>query len=70
MSAEGDTGLAIGLSAPSHLNVNGSNAYAVYPTTLTYLHKGKAMKERGAFAFALDKASGAWHITSWAWATQ
>jgi hypothetical protein len=67
--ADHDAGLKIGLSAPSHLSVNGDNAYAVYPTTLTFTHKGKPAKERGAFAFALEKSAGAWRITSWAWAT-
>jgi hypothetical protein len=70
MAAEHDSGLTIGLSAPSHLSVNGGKAYAVYPTTLSYLHRGKPMKERGAFAFVLDKVSGDWRITSWAWATK
>jgi hypothetical protein len=50
--------------------VNGDRAYAVYPTTLSYLHRGKPMKERGAFAFILDKVSEDWRITSWAWATK
>lgn len=68
--ADHDTNLVIGVSDPSHLSVNGDKAYAVYPTVLTFSHNGKPMKERGTFAFALDKTSGAWHITSWAWATQ
>jgi len=70
MTADHDTGLTLGLSDPSHLSVNGDKAYAVYPTTLTYSHKGEPMKEPGAFAFVLDKSSGTWRITSWAWATQ
>ena len=69
-AANNDSDLTIGLSAPTQLSVNGDKAYAVYPTTLSYRHKGKPMTEKGAFAFALDKSSGAWRITSWAWATQ
>jgi len=70
MAAQHDTDLRIGLSQPSQLNVNGNKAYAVYPTTLSYRNKGKPTTEKGAFAFALDKSSGGWRITSWAWATE
>lgn len=68
--ADHDSDLSIGLSQPSQLSVNGDKAYAVYPTTLSFRHKGKPTTEKGAFAFALDKSSGSWRITSWAWATQ
>ena len=68
--ADHDSDLSIGLAQPSQLSVNGDKAYAVYPTTLSFRHKGKPTTEKGAFAFALDKSSGSWRITSWAWATQ
>jgi ketosteroid isomerase-like protein len=70
MAQEHSTGIALKLAAPDQLSVNGDNAYAAFPTIITSKVHGKAMAEHGEFAFALDKSAGAWHITSWAWATK
>jgi hypothetical protein len=66
----GVSDLALHLSRPSQLSINGDRAYATVPTVITDTHHGKPESEHGAFAFALDKSEGAWHIASWAWATQ
>jgi hypothetical protein len=70
MAQDHSTDIALKLAAPDQLSVNGNKAYAVFPTIITSKVHGKAMAEHGAFAFALDKADGAWHITSWTWATK
>lgn len=67
---EGTTDLTIGLSAPTQLSVNGPDAYAVFPTLLTFKVHGKTQHERGSMAFALAKAAGGWNIVSWSWATK
>ena len=64
------TDFALTLAAPDQLSVNGDKAYAVFPTIITDKRHGKTESEHGEFAFALDKADGAWRITSWAWATK
>jgi hypothetical protein len=69
-AAGGVTDIALHLSAPSHLSVNGDKAYAVFPTVIADKHHGKTEQEHGAFAFALEKSSGSWRIASWAWATR
>ncbi len=63
------TGIALATSAPSELQINGNDAYAAFPTVITTKAPGKTMRETGSFAFAFHKDSGAWHIASWAWAT-
>jgi ketosteroid isomerase-like protein len=64
------TDTALALSAPDQLSVNGNKAYAVFPTIITDKRNGKTEAEHGKFAFALEKSDGAWHISSWAWATK
>jgi hypothetical protein len=64
------TGIALATAAPSELQINGGHAYASVPTVITTTVGGKAKREKGDFAFALQKTAGAWHITSWAWATE
>ncbi len=70
MAQEHATDLALKLGAPDQLSVNGDKGYAAFPTIITSKAHGKTMSEHGEFAFALDKADGAWRITSWAWATK
>jgi hypothetical protein len=70
IAKEHATDLALKLAAPDQLSVNGDKAYAVFPTIISSKAHGKTMAEHGAFAFALDKVDGAWHIASWAWATK
>jgi hypothetical protein len=57
-------------AAPSQLSINGDHAYATFPTVISGQENGKAFREKGSFAFALAKTGGAWHIASWAWATE
>jgi ketosteroid isomerase-like protein len=70
LGKEGTTDLSLALADPEQLNVNGTKAYAVFPTVISSKVHGKPTKEHGAFAFVLDKADGAWHIASWTWATK
>lgn len=69
-TASGVTDMALKLDAASQLMANGKRAYAVFPTTITSKHHGKANAEHGGFAFTLQKANDAWQIVSWAWATK
>jgi ketosteroid isomerase-like protein len=70
MAQDHTTDVALALSAPDQLSVNSNKAYAVFPTIITDKRNGKTEAEHGKFAFALEKADGAWHIASWAWATK
>jgi ketosteroid isomerase-like protein len=67
--AGGVTGLHIALSAPSNKEVAANYAYAVVPTTLTYLTNGKPTVEKGLFTFSMAKSADGWRITGWAWST-
>jgi hypothetical protein len=69
MTKTGGSDLALKLDPPSQLSVNGTTAYAVFPTTITSKTNGKPEVEKGAFAMAFAK-DGGWHIVSWAWATK
>ena len=63
----GQTDTKIALSAPTHLSVNGADAYVVLPAVITGKVKGKPVREHGVFVFTLIKANGVWHSHSWAW---
>lgn len=63
----GQTDTIVTLAAPTHLSVNGTDAYLVVPAVITGKIKGKPLKEHGSFAFTLTKAGGAWTTQSWAW---
>jgi hypothetical protein len=67
--AGGVTGLRIDMSAPSFKAVEADQAYAVVPTTLSYMVKGKPTKEKGLFTFSTAKTAAGWRITGWAWST-
>jgi hypothetical protein len=67
--ATGVTNLQIVLSAPSNKELAANFAYAVVPTTLNYLTKGKPTAEKGLFTFSLAKTADGWRITGWAWST-
>ncbi|MBV9540244.1 MAG: nuclear transport factor 2 family protein [Alphaproteobacteria bacterium] len=53
--------------APEHLSVNGDAAYVVLPTTIDLKVKGKPVREKGRFVFAMVRTNGAWQTHSWAW---
>jgi ketosteroid isomerase-like protein len=57
------------LGTPTHLDLNGSCAYLVIPSTVASKIKGRPVKEKGSLVFVLQKSAGAWHIDSMAWAT-
>lgn len=63
----GQTDTKIALAAPTHLSINGTDAYMVLPATITGKVKGKPVREHGDFVFTLTKANGAWQSHSWAW---
>ncbi len=67
--ANGVTNLHIALAAPSYKEVGADFAYAVAPTTLTYLTQGKPTTEKGLFTFSLARTADGWRITGWAWST-
>jgi ketosteroid isomerase-like protein len=63
------TDMAVTLAKPSTLSIDGSTAYAVFPSTLTYRQREKPVKETGLWTFALRKTPSGWHIAAWAWTT-
>jgi hypothetical protein len=65
--ASGQKDLVVTLAAPTHLSVNGDDAYTVVPATIAGTMHGKPLKEHGAFALALSKVDGTWQVRSWAW---
>jgi len=67
--AGGVTGLKIAMSAPTNKEIGADYAYAVVPTTLSYLVKGKPIDEKGLFTFSTAKTANGWRITGWAWST-
>jgi hypothetical protein len=70
MKQNGMSGAKVSLGKPTSLQVNGDDAYGVYPAVFSYVQKGKAQSEKGAWTFAMKKTSGAWRLTGWAWGTQ
>lgn len=67
--AQGITGDFVRLGAPKVMSVTGNYAYVVLPATYSYKQHGKPVTESGAtFTVALQKLSGSWRITGWAWA--
>ncbi|HEV2364205.1 MAG TPA: nuclear transport factor 2 family protein [Caulobacteraceae bacterium] len=65
--AAGDSNDHLVLAKPTRLEVEGHAAYAVFPATVTYTEKGKALAETGRMTFAFHRAAGAWKIAGWAW---
>ncbi|WP_421848745.1 nuclear transport factor 2 family protein [Novosphingobium sp.] len=67
--ANGVTDFHIALAAPSTTDVTDDHAYAVVPTTETFLANGKPTEEKGVFTFALIRTGSGWRITSVSWST-
>jgi len=66
---DGDTGGAVTLGAPTHVNVTGNVAYVVVPTTYVYKHHGQSMRQTGStWTVILKNTPTGWRITAWAWA--
>ena len=57
------------LGTPRHIDITADRAYVVIPSDYTFKQKGKLVRETGSmFTFALQKGTGGWRITGWAWA--
>ena len=67
--AQGMGGEKVTLLTPTTEMVTGNVAYLVVPATLTFTQHGKAMTQTGAtWTLVVQKMSGGWRITAWAWA--
>jgi hypothetical protein len=65
---DGDTGGAVTLGAPTHVDVTGNVAYVVVPTTYTFKHRGKPVTQIGStWTLVVKKTPAGWRITAWAW---
>jgi hypothetical protein len=52
-----------------HINIDGAQAYAVLPMTLSWKQHGNPIKETGAiWTVSLAKGDLGWRITGWSWA--
>jgi ketosteroid isomerase-like protein len=63
----GITGESVAISAPSRIEVDGDNAYAVVPAIYSFKDHGAAMHEPAQMTFALHKGAAGWKITAWTW---
>jgi hypothetical protein len=64
----GITDAMVTLGTAKHVDITADRAYVVVPTDYSYKQHGKTMKEAGSFlTVALQKGSGGWRITGWAW---
>jgi ketosteroid isomerase-like protein len=63
----GIAGESVAISAPSRIEVDGDNAYAVVPATYSFKDHGAAMHEPAQMTFALHKGAAGWKITAWTW---
>lgn len=65
----GVTNGTVVLGKPLHVDVDGSVAYVVNPTTFSSRHHGKVVTMTGSiWTVILGKSAGRWRITGWAWA--
>ena len=55
------------LLSPSHVEINGDRAYAVFPVIFTFKKLGKPQQQRATLTYALIEVAGRWRITGWAW---
>jgi hypothetical protein len=56
------------LGRPKHVDITGSRAYVVVPSTYTYKVKGKPVKEASCmFTLVLQKREAGWLISDWCW---
>jgi ketosteroid isomerase-like protein len=66
---DGDTGATVVLGTPTHVDVTGNVAYVVVPTTYTFKHRGKPVKQAGStWTLVVKNTPAGWRITAWAWA--
>jgi ketosteroid isomerase-like protein len=63
----GASGFAATLAEPRHVDVNGNNAYAVVPLSMTFEVQNKQITQSGAtLTVALRKLTDGWRIAAWA----
>ena len=60
----------ITLHKATHIDVTGTHAYVVWPTTYSYKQAGKPTQHDGIITFALEKSGGNWLIADWIWSKQ
>jgi len=63
----GITGESVAISAPSRIEIDGDNAYAVAPATYSFKDHGAPMHEPAQMTFALHRGAAGWKITAWTW---
>lgn len=69
--ANGDSEDRLSLGEAWNVSVfSGNTAYAVYPSTINYKHKGNPAVEHGIWTFVLQKLPEGWRISAWAWAAR
>ena len=65
--ARGITKQLMTLSDATRVDAKDGRAYVVVPGTFTFEERGKAMEEKGHFAFVLREGEAGWRIVGWAW---
>ena len=66
---DGDTGSTVLLGTPAHVDITGNLAYVVVPTTYTFNHRGRPVKQTGStWTLVVKNTPDGWRITAWAWA--
>jgi ketosteroid isomerase-like protein len=63
----GITGESVAASAPSRIEIDGDNAYAVVTAIYSFKDHGAPMHEPAQMTFALHKGAAGWKITDWTW---
>jgi ketosteroid isomerase-like protein len=63
----GITGESVAITAPSRIEIDGDDAYAVVPASYSFKDHGAPMHEPAQMTFALHKGSAGWKITAWTW---
>jgi hypothetical protein len=66
---EGASDYSVALGEPWHVNVTGDRAYVAVPTTMSFMVRGKRVRQSGSvFTVALRKLAAGWRLAAWAWA--
>lgn len=65
----GASGYNIALGEPRHVDVTGDYGYVVVPVAMTFILRGKRVRQTGAvWTVALRRLGTEWRLTAWAWA--
>ena len=65
----GDAEPQMTLAVPTREVVSGDRGYVILPAVLTFLSKGKTMREDGQLTLVLIKTGSAWKIATWTWSS-